>query len=140
MCVFPGHFLLRDDLHVTPHLLGKSYPFSFQQIIKWAFVAPPDDVADELQRMGHQAAVEWAKTGGIEEGREIDLAEAVEPDKSVGTSFVRSGHVVGLSTSNGGSNTNNNDMCEEKEQHAHGDTKKKGNCEALNKVTDNKNN
>jgi hypothetical protein len=85
---------------VTPHLLGKNYPFSFQQILKWAFVAPPDDVADELQRMGHQAAMEWVKTGGIEEGREIDLAEAAEPVKVAGTSFVPPpGPVVGLGSS-----------------------------------------
>lgn len=64
--------------------------------MKWAFVAPPDDVADELQRMGYQAAMEWAKSGGIEEGREIDLAEAAEPAKVTGTSFLRPGPVVGL--------------------------------------------
>ena len=64
--------------------------------MKWAFVAPPDDVADELQRMGYQAAMEWAKSGGIEEGREIDLAEAAEPAKVTGNSFVRPGPVVGL--------------------------------------------
>lgn len=98
MCVFPGHYLFRDDLHVTPHLLSKGYyPFSLQQIMKWAFVAPPDDVADELQRMGHQAAVEWVKTGGIEEGREIDLARAVtEEEKVPGAVFVPPHVAVGL--------------------------------------------
>jgi hypothetical protein len=136
VCVFPGHFLLRNDLHVTPHLLGKSYPFSLQQIIKWAFVAPPDDVADELQRMGHQAAIEWAKTGGIEEGREIDLAEVVEPDKVVGTSVVRPGPVVGLGTSSG----SGVDVRVERKQHAHGDTEKEGKGEAVNKLTDIKSN
>jgi hypothetical protein len=100
VCVFPGHFLFRDDLHVTPHLLGKTYPFSFQQLMKWAFVAPPDDVADELRAHGAKAAMEWAETGGIEEGREIDLAEAAEPEKVAGTTFVRPGPVVGLASGN----------------------------------------
>jgi len=129
VCVFPGHFLFRNDLHVTPHLLGESYPFSLKQIMRWAFVAPPDDVADELQRMGHQAAMEWM-TGGIEEGREIDLAEAAEPVKVAGTSFVRPGPVVGLGSSSSSSSSSSNsssssvDVGVEGKQQQQEDTKK----------------
>jgi len=74
VCVLPGHFLFRDDLHVTPHLLGSTYPFSLQQTMQWAFVAPPDDVADELLRMGHQAAIKWVQSGCIQESRGIDAS------------------------------------------------------------------
>lgn len=80
ICVFPGHMLFRSDLHVTPHLLGADFPFSMREIMRWAFVAPPDAVADELVLLGKQAALEWLKTGGIEEGREIDVTEAMDDD------------------------------------------------------------
>ena len=39
VCVFPGATLRRKDIDISPALI-KDFPFTLQQLARWAFIAP----------------------------------------------------------------------------------------------------